>query len=406
MAFRSKAARSKTIRSIVHVLLGAVCVVAVPSPLLLATTVKGAALLQRLIPGLPLSIAHTAPKSPPPNAPQPTDAEAPPSASEKVPGAVLIQSLPSREVHVTVANVNTDESATFSVGVNGRTRVEQAAAIERFFRCRRTGRHKPLADSVLALLADIAQRWPGKVIEVVSGYRAPPFGVRHSKHFAGHAIDLRVRGVRTSKVRDFVWREHHEVGVGHYAVQNFVHVDSRPGDNDTAWSAPHEDSPPQYSPRWAKRARRQLRPSVSGPVASALCPTPASSGNRLVRRGSGWQDQAALFAAGDSAGRDAAVDAGLAAPLVLLDQLARFLLHVGLAVGPGGGEAAQRTGGAHQDALVIALAPVGGLEVLAKTPLDLLRRGAHAAGDLQADGQAGEAQPDPGPGREPLPGTS
>jgi uncharacterized protein YcbK (DUF882 family) len=262
MAFRSKAARSKTVRSIVHVLLGAVCVVALPSPLLLATTVKGAALLQKLIPDLSLSIAHTVPEAAPPSASQPSD------AGEKAPGAVLMQSPPSREVQVKLENVNTDESATFSIGVNGRTRVEQAAAIERFFRCRRTGRQKPLADSVLALLVDISRRWPGKVIEVVSGYRAPPFGVRHSKHFAGHAIDLRVRGVRTAKVRDFVWREHHEVGVGHYAVQDFLHVDSRPGDSDTAWSAPHEDSPPQYSPRWAKRARRQLRPSVSGPVAS------------------------------------------------------------------------------------------------------------------------------------------
>jgi uncharacterized protein YcbK (DUF882 family) len=112
---------------------------------------------------------------------------------------------------------------------------------------------------VLALLVDVAQHWPGRTIEVVSGYRSPPFGAPHSRHFAGFAIDLRVRGVRTRKVRDYIWRGHHEVGVGHYAEQDFVHVDSRPGQPDTAWSAPHEYSRPRYNPGWAKLARRPQR---------------------------------------------------------------------------------------------------------------------------------------------------
>ena len=90
--------------------------------------------------------------------------------------------------------------------------------MEHFFRCRRTGKHRPLDAGMLALLADIAQRWPGRIIEVISGYRAPPFGAPHSRHFLGHAIDLRVRGVRTAKVRDYVWREHQGVGVGHYSA--------------------------------------------------------------------------------------------------------------------------------------------------------------------------------------------
>jgi uncharacterized protein YcbK (DUF882 family) len=255
------------IRSCVQLLLGAVCVVALPSPLLFATTTKGAALLHSLVPSVPLSIAS---QSPPPRpvlrlTSGPTrlveGPELPPVAS-----GVEVTPLPSREISIPVLNVNTGETALFSIGQDGRTRAEQAAAIEHFFRCRRTGRHKPLADSVLAMLVDIARRWPGRMIEVVSGYRAPPFGTRHSRHFAGHAIDLRVRGVRTSRVRDFIWRGHHEVGVGHYAQQDFVHIDSRPGLPDTAWSAPREDSRPHYHPRWAKRARRT--PALPGRLAS------------------------------------------------------------------------------------------------------------------------------------------
>jgi uncharacterized protein YcbK (DUF882 family) len=241
--------------------------VALPASIVFATATVGRAILGSFAPSVPTFIAPGAP-------PRAIDAGA--SLGPVAPG-VEIQTLPSREIAVRVENINTNETATFQIGDGGWTRAEQAAAIEYFFRCRRTGRHRPLADSVLSLLVDIAQRWPGRVIEVVSGYRSPPFGTRHSRHFAGHAIDLRVRGVSTSRVRDFVWREHHEVGVGHYATQDFVHVDSRPGHADTAWSAPHEDSPPQYEPRWAKRARRALRPSR--PVASSGAVASLTSGS-------------------------------------------------------------------------------------------------------------------------------
>jgi hypothetical protein len=79
--------------------------------------------------------------------------------------------------------------------------------------------------------------------------------VPHSKHFLGHAIDLRVEGVKTAKLRDFIWRTHHEVGVGFYLEEDFVHMDWRPGEPDMAWSAIHEGAPADYSPRWAWSAR-------------------------------------------------------------------------------------------------------------------------------------------------------
>ena len=239
-------------------------------PTRLATTTKGSALLRSLLPSVPFALAGTAgPVVAPPEPVAASPAEAAPLLpyGPVAPPRVDIRPLPSREIAVTVENINTNETAIFFIGPDGRTRVDQAAAIEQFFRCRRTGRHKPLADGVLALLVNIARRWPGKVIEVVSGYRSPPYGTVHSRHFFGNAIDLRVRGVRTSKVRDHVWREHHEVGVGHYHAQDFLHVDSRPGQLDTAWSAASENSRLKYDPRWAKRARRAPR-SIPGAMAS------------------------------------------------------------------------------------------------------------------------------------------
>ena len=34
-----------------------------------------------------------------------------------------------------------------------------------------------------------------------------------------------MRGVRSAQVRDFIWRDHHGVGVGYYTGENFVHID-------------------------------------------------------------------------------------------------------------------------------------------------------------------------------------
>jgi uncharacterized protein YcbK (DUF882 family) len=185
------------------------------------------------------------------------------------PAHFLIQPLPADAVPVSLISVNTKESARFDLPRNGVVRADQAAEIAFFFRCRRTGRQMEIASGTLAVLADIAQRWPGRTIEVVSGFRAPPFGMPHSKHFQGHAIDLRVVGVRAASVRDYVWRTHHEVGVGHYTTEDFVHIDYRPGERDMAWTAHGEDSVYQYNPGWAYKARHP-KPARRHPATQPL----------------------------------------------------------------------------------------------------------------------------------------
>jgi uncharacterized protein YcbK (DUF882 family) len=77
------------------------------------------------------------------------------------------------------------------------------------------------------------------VIQVVCGYRtpetnaalrqgSPQTGVaEHSQHMEGHAIDLRVLGVATAKLRDAA-RSLRAGGVGYYPVSQFVHVDVGP----------------------------------------------------------------------------------------------------------------------------------------------------------------------------------
>jgi uncharacterized protein YcbK (DUF882 family) len=77
------------------------------------------------------------------------------------------------------------------------------------------------------------------MIDIVCGYRtpetnetlrqnSPQTGVaEHSQHMEGHAIDLRVPGVATAKLRDAALSLR-AGGVGYYPVSQFVHVDVGP----------------------------------------------------------------------------------------------------------------------------------------------------------------------------------
>jgi uncharacterized protein YcbK (DUF882 family) len=168
---------------------------------------------------------------------------------------VVITPLPDPSTVLTLRNVNGAEVDTFTILTNGQVDATTASALKHFLRCQRTGREHAIAPGLLAMLASVAQQWPGRVMDVVSAFRAPPFGVPHSKHFTGHAIDFRVEGVKTSKLRDFIWSKHHEVGVGYYLDDNFVHMDWRPGEPDFAWSSDHEGDPLEINPRWAWAAR-------------------------------------------------------------------------------------------------------------------------------------------------------
>lgn len=191
------------------------------------------------------AVAATAPAIPA-AAPEPVAVEvAPAPAPERVP--------------VTLVDLNRNKTLTLELPRDGAVDEETAATLEHFFRCRRTGRHRPIAQRTLAMLADLAARYPGHEIEVISGVRAPPYGAKHSKHFSGHAIDLRVRGVSLTEVRDYVWVTHRDVGVGWYPGR-FIHMDHRPDKGDTAWTGAHEPSNNRYRPRWAERARAAAEP--------------------------------------------------------------------------------------------------------------------------------------------------
>jgi uncharacterized protein YcbK (DUF882 family) len=80
----------------------------------------------------------------------------------------------------------------------------------------------------------IRLRRPSATIDVVCGYRtqetndvlrASSQGVaEHSQHMLGHAIDIRIPGSTTARIRDAALSLN-EGGVGYYPASHFVHVD-------------------------------------------------------------------------------------------------------------------------------------------------------------------------------------
>lgn len=92
-------------------------------------------------------------------------------------------------------------------------------------------------DVLHSLMAELGR--PNGVIDIVCGYRTPwsnnflrtrgpVTGVaQHSQHMLAKAIDIRVPGVSTLRLRNAAL-ELHAGGVGFYPVSQFVHVDVGP----------------------------------------------------------------------------------------------------------------------------------------------------------------------------------
>jgi len=113
---------------------------------------------------------------------------------------------------------------------------ESITRLNRFLRDHRTGEIHEYDPRVFDLLYDLATALgsSGLEIDVVCGFRTSwsneflrthGHGVaRHSLHMQAMAIDIRVPGIPTARLRDAALALHRG-GVGYYAASNFVHVD-------------------------------------------------------------------------------------------------------------------------------------------------------------------------------------
>ena len=110
--------------------------------------------------------------------------------------------------------------------------------VNRFMRDFRTGEIHPISIEVLDILdAARAELAPEGVFELISGYRSPLTNealraqgggvAKRSLHMQGRAIDVRLAGVPTARLRKFC-RMLARGGVGYYPHSDFVHIDNGP----------------------------------------------------------------------------------------------------------------------------------------------------------------------------------
>lgn len=103
---------------------------------------------------------------------------------------------------------------------------------------------RALHPRLLQVLQAIAERFPGRAVEIISGYR-PNEGA--SRHAHARALDLRLHGVANEDLRDFA-RSIPHTGVGYYPNSVFVHVDVRdPQEGRAQWT---DYSGPGETPRY------------------------------------------------------------------------------------------------------------------------------------------------------------
>jgi LysM repeat protein len=99
----------------------------------------------------------------------------------------------------------------------------------------KTGKRKTrlLHPRLIHMLQRVAERWPGKTIEIVSGYRPRKAGHKVSQHNLARAVDFRVAGVSNKELYEFC-KQLPKSGCGYYPNSVFIHMDAR--ERATVWT--------------------------------------------------------------------------------------------------------------------------------------------------------------------------
>lgn len=79
---------------------------------------------------------------------------------------------------------------------------------------------------LIEMIQLVAEAFPDKPIEIISGYRANQVGGNESQHAFGRALDFRIPGVSTKQIFRFC-KSLPRSGCGYYPKDGFVHMDAR-----------------------------------------------------------------------------------------------------------------------------------------------------------------------------------
>ena len=158
----------------------------------------------------------------------------------------------------------------------GRPRRVGRRRVRELMRASRT-RHRmgPLPPNrLIEILARISDHFGGREITIVSGYRGAGGNTRAtSRHTNGHALDIRVRGVPNTALRDYIRQTFNHVGVGFYPRSHFVHLDVR--ERDAYWV---DWSGPGQAPRYQRRGQAPPEDARPEETATTLMPGPEPEG--------------------------------------------------------------------------------------------------------------------------------
>ena len=153
--------------------------------------------------------------------------------------AATAETVAHPEYRLNLYHTHTDERIDI-VYRRGNTYIPEAIdRLDHFLRDHRTGDVRNLDPRVFDVLYDLNASLgrTGKEIDIICGYRTPwsneflrrtTSGVaKHSQHIEGRAIDIRIPGVSTARLRDAALALDRG-GVGYYPRSAFVHVDVGP----------------------------------------------------------------------------------------------------------------------------------------------------------------------------------
>jgi uncharacterized protein YcbK (DUF882 family) len=110
------------------------------------------------------------------------------------------------------------------------------AQLDELFRCRETGAVRAVRAELYEQLSRFFDRFEGKRIDLVSGFRSKERD--SSRHFHASAMDIRIKGISIKEMYRFAESlDGGGMGIGIYPVSGFVHVDFRaPGEPSYRWT--------------------------------------------------------------------------------------------------------------------------------------------------------------------------
>jgi uncharacterized protein YcbK (DUF882 family) len=155
----------------------------------------------------------------------------------------------------------------------------------RFFRCHHTQKQSRMNPRLMRLLFAVGRHYPGKRLEVVSGYRHPSVAKNpRSPHMKGLACDFRVTGLKNTELRDYLRGAFKHVGVGYYPNSSFVHLDVRKGASAfwIDYSGPGESAMYSENAQEDLRSGRAQAAPAGAPAVVGAPPQPAAAGQETA----------------------------------------------------------------------------------------------------------------------------